>query len=270
MFKRNPSSSKGQNGRVCIVGGSETFHGAPILSSLAVEATGVDLIFPVVSPLHAEVTKQASYNFICHFFKQPNLTLVDQNMIDQALRKSDVLVIGPGLGDKRSTLNTVFEVLKSVSIPVVIDASALEVVKRCLERDNFLSSKTIITPHRGEFEFITGRKLKGKVGQDKYIVQDLALKLGVVVVVKGEQDIVADSEGNIFINSTGNAGMTVGGTGDVLAGVIGGLVAQKVKLFEAAKLAVKVVGRCGERLFLKKGYAYTAQEVVEMIPVMMK
>ncbi|MBI4129192.1 hypothetical protein HY464_00695, partial [Candidatus Peregrinibacteria bacterium] len=48
VLQRDPKSHKGQNGRVAIIGGSHRFHGAPIFSALAAEASGVDLMFPVV------------------------------------------------------------------------------------------------------------------------------------------------------------------------------------------------------------------------------
>jgi NAD(P)H-hydrate repair Nnr-like enzyme with NAD(P)H-hydrate dehydratase domain len=47
-----------------------------------------------------------------------------------------------------------------------------------------------------------------------------------VVVLKGNQTVVAEPGGMTYINSTGNPGMATGGTGDVLTGILAGLVAQ--------------------------------------------
>ncbi|MBU1152123.1 NAD(P)H-hydrate dehydratase, partial [Patescibacteria group bacterium] len=43
--KRRLDSHKGQNGRVMIVGGSEAYYGAPILSGMAALRSGADLVY---------------------------------------------------------------------------------------------------------------------------------------------------------------------------------------------------------------------------------
>jgi NAD(P)H-hydrate repair Nnr-like enzyme with NAD(P)H-hydrate dehydratase domain len=47
-----------------------------------------------------------------------------------------------------------------------------------------------------------------------------------IVILKGQQTVVAAPDGQVFINSTGNPGMGTGGTGDVLTGMLAGLTAQ--------------------------------------------
>ena len=50
----------------------------------------------------------------------------------------------------------------------------------------------------------------------------------------------------IFINQHGNSALAKAGTGDVLAGIIAGLLAQGVNMFDAAKLGVYLHSRAGE------------------------
>jgi len=64
----------------------------------------------------------------------------------------------------------------------------------------------------------------------------------------------------------GNAGLTVGGTGDALAGLIAGLIAQKLNPFEASVTAGTIIKRAGTVLFPEKGYAYTTRDVIREIP----
>jgi NAD(P)H-hydrate epimerase len=95
----------------------------------------------------------------------------------------------------------------------------------------------------------------------KKLAQDISLKFGVTTVLKGVIDVVSDKSGKLKTNATGNQGMTVGGTGDVLAGVIAGLMSQKMSGPDAGLLAVKKMGQSGDRLAKEKGFRFTAEEV---------
>jgi NAD(P)H-hydrate epimerase len=64
-------------------------------------------------------------------------------------------------------------------------------------------------------------------------------------VLKGAKTVVTDGR-RLFENATGNPGMATGGSGDVLAGLIGALVAQGLKPFEAACLGVHAHGAAGD------------------------
>ncbi|MCR5690689.1 MAG: bifunctional ADP-dependent NAD(P)H-hydrate dehydratase/NAD(P)H-hydrate epimerase, partial [Eubacterium sp.] len=67
-----------------------------------------------------------------------------------------------------------------------------------------------------------------------------------------------------YVNVTGNQGMATGGSGDVLAGIIGGLMAQGLEPFEAAKLGVFLHGAAGDLMKQKKSaYALMASDLLE-------
>jgi NAD(P)H-hydrate epimerase len=90
-----------------------------------------------------------------------------------------------------------------------------------------------------------------------------------VIVLKGPEDQVVGPDGKSETIKGGNAGLTVGGTGDVLAGLIGGLIAQKMDPFEASVLATKIIKKAGEELKKDNSYAYTASDVIGIIPEML-
>ncbi|MBU0727930.1 NAD(P)H-hydrate dehydratase [Patescibacteria group bacterium] len=234
MIDRKKDSHKGENGKVMIIGGSQMFHGAPILCSLGAEYSGVDLVFPFLPKAHADAAKTYSLNFILHTFVEDVLSNKDVKTIVNFSKKMDVVVMGPGLGTDPKTKIAVKSLLKNLSVPTVVDASALFYT-------NIFPKNTVLTPHRGEFKELTGDDPTPEN------VQKWAKDLGVTIVCKGPEDIIADGD-EIAINDTGNSLMTVGGTGDVLSGLIGGLIAQGMTPFDAGKYATKILGQTAENL----------------------
>jgi len=64
--------------------------------------------------------------------------------------------------------------------------------------------------------------------------------------------------------------MTTGGTGDVLAGVCGGILAQKVPVFKAACAAAYITGKAGDIAVKGKGPGLIATDVIGNIPSVIK
>ena len=252
-LERMSDSHKGENGKVAILGGSRPMHGAPILCSLAAEASGADLIYPIVPECHCEVTKAASYNFIVSPLSGCDMREPDVESVLEILATMDCAVIGPGLARDAKSLACLSSIVASVSCPMVLDASALQSNTLKL----IAGKQVILTPHLGELE-----RMEIKEGEISEIAQNHALTL----LLKGPVDHLALPDGSVEEICGGNAGLTVGGTGDVLAGLIGGLIAQGVDTGEAARTASTIVKRAGTVLVQEKGYAYTARDTVEIIP----
>ena len=72
----------------------------------------------------------------------------------------------------------------------------------------------------------------------------------VILVLKGERNLIAAPDGRVVINPTGNSGLGKAGNGDTLAGIIAGFVAQaaqmKVDIFETVVAAVYIAGLAGD------------------------
>lgn len=210
------------------------FHGAPILCALGAEHSGVDLVFPFLPPCQLEAAKTYSLNFILQSFAEDILTVKDVKPILKFSQQINALVIGPGLGTDAKTKAAIKALLTGLEVPTVVDAAALMYLNR-------LPEVCVLTPHRGEFLNMTGEDPTEKN------VQKWSKNLKATIVCKGPKDIIA-SGSEIAVNNTGNALMTVGGTGDVLAGFIGGLLAQKMKPFDACKYATRLLGLIADNL----------------------
>ncbi len=256
-MNRDPASHKTENGIVAVIGGSLHMHGAPLFSALAAEAAGVDLLFAAVPRCHAEVTKAASLNFQVHPFHGDELAEKDIDPLLRMLATVDCAVIGPGLARTDAAQKVIREIVESALCPLVLDASALQpwTVKVAVGK------QMVLTPHLGELE---------RMGIDRGDVAATAKSLGVTIHVKGPVDTIALSDGSVRTVDGGNAGLTVGGTGDALAGLICGLIAQRMSHADACVTASTVIKRAGDELESEYGYAYGTRRVIGKIPSILR
>lgn len=164
--------------------------------------------------------------------------------------QSDVLALGPGLGQSDAITHLVKMVVEKTSLPVVLDADGLNALAKIwtgkprAERPR-RALPLILTPHPGEFARLLQTTASAVSQQRETLALAYALERDVVLVLKGHQTLVTDGQ-RLYRNPTGNPGMATGGTGDVLTGLIAALVAQKLEPFAAAQLGVYVHGRAGD------------------------
>ncbi|MEM3517032.1 MAG: NAD(P)H-hydrate dehydratase [Candidatus Bathyarchaeia archaeon] len=264
-LKRDPDSHKGDFGRLLVIGGSETFSGAPTLVALAALRVGVDLVYIAAPEKTAYAISSISPDLITIKLNGNHLSKDNLGQIKTFIDKATAVVIGPGLGTHKATIEAVQELiilLNDLEKPLLIDADAL----KALNIENFKAkAQTILTPHQGEFEILTGKKLSSKLESKIEEVNKLANKTNTVVLLKGRIDIISDGK-NVKLNFTGNPGMTVGGTGDVLSGIVGGFLSQKFNAFKAAVAGAFVNGAAGDFAYLKKGFHIVATDLIEEIP----
>jgi ADP-dependent NAD(P)H-hydrate dehydratase / NAD(P)H-hydrate epimerase len=280
-------SHKGDNGRLLIIGGGP-YYGAPALSSFAAQRIGTDLVIIATpkkvakaitsySPLLIKPVKLAKHLakisptlIIKELNDEEHLVLKDIKIIEKQINKADALLIGPGLGTDKQTRETVEKTIKKFTEqkkPIVIDADAIQVVGK--KQDLIKNTRTVLTPHTGEFKHLTGVTLTNDLKKRKETVQKWAKKLGVTIVLKGPIDIISNKE-TTKLNDFHNQAMTVGGTGDVLAGLIAGLLSKKVEPFNAVCMGIFINGAAGNLAFKKYSYGLVATDIIEQIPNVLK
>lgn len=259
-LKRRKDSHKGENGRVLIIGGSDLYYGAPILSGLAALRSGADLVYLLVPEINFEVTRNSSPDFIVRKYAGEYLNLNAVENARELARVCDVILIGPGLGSRKETLEAVeriFELEKTF----VVDADAIKARPR---------KNAVYTPHAKEFELLTGEPfnfsdLSELNSENLEKLKKHAKRLNSTILLKGKVDIIASPE-KTKLNITGNEGMSVGGTGDVLAGIVASFIAQGFSSFYACCSAAFLNGLAGDELLKKKSYGFTASDLIEQIP----
>lgn len=260
LYVPSESSHKPQNGSVMLIGGSQLFHAASVWA-LTVISRIVDMTFYASVEANNDLIQKAKEEF-------RNGIVVPRDKIDEYIKEVDVVLIGPGLprkegleeGDDDTKELTEKLLKKYPDKKWVIDGGSLQVIKPEIFLN--LVKTPIITPHKKEFEKLFG------IESGMSNAQAMAKKYNLVILLKGEYDIVVSSTECIEVKG-GNSGMTKGGTGDVLAGLVAALYA-KNDAFVAACASSYINKKAGESLFGKVGYYFNATDLADEIPKVMK
>ncbi|MCB0402156.1 MAG: NAD(P)H-hydrate dehydratase [Flavobacteriales bacterium] len=259
LHRRSKFSHKGSYGHALLICGSQGKMGAAILSATACLRTGVGLLTMHVPKSGVEIMQTAVPEAMClidehdeRFTRTPDLS------------KFDAVGVGPGLGTATDSQQALKFTIQNAETSMIVDADALNILSENPTWLSFLPEGSILTPHPKEF----GR-LVGKWSDDEERLQlqkDLAVKHGLVVVLKGANTSVAMPDGSVYFNSTGNPGMATGGSGDVLTGMITSLLAQGYESHEAAILGVYLHGLTGDLALDREGEnALIASDLVHNI-----
>lgn len=177
------------------------------------------------------------------------------------------VAIGPGLGRGPDSPRQVRSALAGVDRPVVLDGDGLWAIASSpadglAARPRFGGSAapTVITPHDGEFEMLTG----APPGADRVeAVRSLAEDTGAVVLLKGPTTVVADPGGDVALVRSGDQRLATAGTGDVLTGTIAALLAAGAQPLHAAAAAAHLHGRAST---LGPEHGLVASDVAELLP----
>ena len=268
-IRRPALSHKGQYGRLLVVGGSETFTGAPALVALAAYRSGTDLVFVAAPERTANVVSSMSPSLISLKLPGDSLAPAHLRLLREHIENATAIAIGPGLGTNKNTLSAVRGILArahQLKKPLLVDADAFKAVG--VIRKRMFQSSTVLTPHAGEFKTITGKPPSTELTARLNEVKVAGEKSGAVILLKGNIDVISDGA-KVKLNRTGNPGMTVGGTGDVLSGLISGLLAQHVNPFRAAVAGAFISGAAGDLAEEALGHHLTPTDVLEHIPKVM-
>lgn len=272
---RRLHSHKGENGRLLVIGGSSRYTGAPALAAMAALRTGIDLaVVAVPRSIAREVRCYSPDLIVLPLNSEDHLSAESIPQISGEIARADAVVIGMGLGEDPETADSVLEIvglLSKAGVPAVIDADAIKALGR--SPGAVRGTKSVLTPHAGEFLSLTGVRLpeeKEEGWRDRLpIVMEWASKLGVTILLKSRYDVVSDGF-RYRVKNIGNPGMTVGGTGDVLAGVTGALLSRGAEPFRAAVAASFINSYAGDLLEEELGQRFTARDLVDALPYALK
>ncbi|MDP2157892.1 MAG: NAD(P)H-hydrate dehydratase [Nitrospirota bacterium] len=277
-------SHKGTYGHILVIAGSKGKTGAALMTAKACLRTGAGLVTigvpeTLVDIFQSRVTEEmvlplpdtGSGTFSAMAYDQI------RNFLNTS---ADVLAIGPGITVDEETANLLRKLLETVTVPMVLDADAINVLAGRKDILKKVKAPVILTPHAGEMaRFLTssaGKSVKDKDKEELKIEIDsnriglsraTAMETGAYFVLKGAPTIVADPEGRVFINTTGNPGMATAGSGDVLTGMLAGLMGQGMHPVDACRLAVFLHGLAGDIAAETQGmHSLIASDIIESVP----
>jgi ADP-dependent NAD(P)H-hydrate dehydratase / NAD(P)H-hydrate epimerase len=222
---------------VFVLAGSPGMRGAPELSVSGALRAGAGMIrvaTPGVSPGESNQTEAVAIGLERSGFAQ--LVLAE-------VARCRAFVAGPGLGSDGEVREALFEILEKATVPVVLDADALNMLGGRKDAAAVLRRRggpTILTPHEGEFARLSG----GPPGADRLgEVRALAVEFGATVLLKGSTTVVADESGAALLVTSGTPRLATAGSGDVLSGVIGAMLARGLPPLRAAGIGAHLHGR---------------------------
>jgi NAD(P)H-hydrate epimerase len=248
-----PRRSRGDNkytaGHVLVVGGSRGLTGAPTLAAraaLRADAGYVTIAAPAESlPVLETLVLEA--------VKRP---------LDQAFEsaaKADALAVGPGLGREEGSRALVRRLITEVELPAVVDADALFE----LEPGEWPAPR-VLTPHEGELGRLLGRESKEIAAHRLASVREAAERFDCVVVLKGEDSLVAAPSRGVLVCALGLPSLATAGTGDVLTGITAAFLAKGMEPQRAAAAACAAQQLAAHEAAQR--YGLVASDVVEALP----
>ena len=268
--RRKAASTKFTSGNVVIVGGSTGLTGAPTMAALAAQRAGAGYV-TVAGPASLELAF-ATRLLEAMFARLPEVDgHLDAAALDEVLvrcGRAGAVVLGPGIGRSDSARRLVHSLVEALDLPLVLDADGLNALGAGFAAP--LSARrapTVLTPHAGEL----GRLLDLPSDQVERArlshARRAAADSGAIVVLKGDDTLVATPDGRVAVSRGGAPGLATAGTGDVLAGAIGALLARGAALEHAVCAALHGHLRAGRLAAAEHGAEHViASDVIRALP----
>jgi NAD(P)H-hydrate epimerase len=269
---RPRDGSKFKSGVVVIAGGSKGLTGAPTMVALAAQRTGAGYV-QVAVPQSAEQALELRLleAMTKGMPEQDGMHTADgASLVAEMASRAGAVVMGPGLGKGDGPSGFAKALAAATDKPLVIDADGLNAfadgaIDELADRE----APTVLTPHAGEL----GRLLEEDSSEIErhrlHYAREAATRSGCVVLLKGDDTIVArPGDEPTAISPGATPALATAGTGDVLGGVIGALLSKGLSTFEAAAAGTLVHARAGIRAAEAIGGAdyVVAGDVIDHIP----
>ncbi len=266
---RTRAGSKFTSGVVVVAAGSEGMTGAPTMAALSAQRAGAGYV-QVAVPRAAQPTLEL------RLLEAMTRALPDRDgahtkegvqILSQMAERAGAVVLGPGLGRSEGAQAFARGAAQAIQAPLLIDADGLNAHAGALEDLARRSGPTVLTPHEAELGRLLEREPDEIAADRLACAREAAAASGAVVLLKGDDTIVARPDGLVAVSRGGTPALATAGTGDVLAGLIGTLLAKGVEPFAAAALGTLAHARAGRAAARTHGADHVvAGDVIEALP----
>lgn len=238
LAPRPRTSHKGRFGRLLVIGGERGTSGAALLAAESALRSGAGLVSVATRP-------ESALACVARIPEVMARGLESANQLLPMVEASDVLLVGPGLGQGAWSRSLLSVAAAQDGKRQLWDADALNLLADGGVR---LPAGAVVTPHPGEAARLLGCSVAEVEADRPAVALRLAERYVACVVLKGAGTLVADPQGQLALCDHGHPAMAGAGFGDVLGGLIAALLAQGLEPFAAACLGVWLHARAGERL----------------------
>ncbi len=266
---RMRSGSKFASGVVVVAGGSAGLTGAPTMAARSASRAGAGYV-------QVAVPAPAQPAIDMRLLEQMSRGLPDEDgahapagaaIVAEMAERAGAVVLGPGLGRSESAAEFARLTAASVPIPLLVDADGLNAHAGRPELFRERDAPTVLTPHEGELGRLLGLDSAEIAAHRLRYALEAAQRSGAVVLLKGDDTIVAAPGAETAISPGATPALATAGTGDVLSGLIGALLAKGLEAFEAAALGTLAHARAGLAAARTIGADHVmAGDVIEALP----
>jgi ADP-dependent NAD(P)H-hydrate dehydratase / NAD(P)H-hydrate epimerase len=278
MPERPADGNKGTFGTVVIAAGSRRYPGAARLAAEAAARSGAGLITlaapEAIQPLLVAFADATHEPLPAEEGVSGELDAVAARALLRHLAGSRArsLLVGPGIGHTEATAAFLQHLLAGIEVAenleaLVLDADALNILAQQSDWPSRVAIPHVLTPHPGEMARLTNMSVEEVQADRLGVATRYARETDSVVVLKGACTVIAAPDGRARISGAATSALAHAGTGDVLAGLIAGLIAQRVEPYDAASAAVYLHAECGRQVAQTYGDAATlASDLLRVLP----
>jgi NAD(P)H-hydrate epimerase len=271
--RRAGNTTKFSSGHVVVAGGSRGLTGAPVLAAGAAMRAGAGYVTccapasqqPVLATHLLEVmTRALPEDDGAHVVAGAEAVL-------SASERGGALIVGPGLGRMPGAQEFARIIVRRSGVPVLLDADGLNAHAERLGELRETAAPLVLTPHDGELGRLLGCPSDQVKTHRLACVRRAAAESGAIVVLKGDDTIVARPDGFAAISPGATPALATAGTGDVLSGVIGALLAKEMDPFAAACAGVRLHALAGKLAAqrLRGPDGVVASDVIAALPLVL-
>ena len=263
IVERSCHSHKGDYGRLLLLGGTYPYGGAIIMSAIAAVKSGAGLVT-------VGTDKENIPSLHSHLPEAMAFSLQDQQLLKEQLEKAEVVLVGPGLRDDafgEDLVKQVFASLRQNQI-LIVDGGALTILARTSV--SVPSSQLILTPHRKEWEKLSGISIE-KQNKDATASVLASFSQGTILVEKGPATRIWQAgQSDYYQLQVGGSYQATGGMGDTLAGMIAGFAGQfkQASIYERVTVATHLHSAIAQEL-AQEHYVVLPTEISNCLPKVM-
>ncbi len=271
--RRGRESTKFAAGSVLVCGGSIGLTGAPSMASEAAMRAGAGYVTVLVPASLNQIFEVRLLEVMSVPLPDDDGSLTGEavQQVIERCERADALVLGPGLGRTEQALEVARRIAAQAPRPLLLDADGLNAHAGRLDSLAGRNAPAVLTPHAGELARLLETDSGAVAAKRLESARRAAREAQAIVVLKGDDTLVAAPDGRTAVNPGGSSALATAGTGDVLSGVIGALLAKSMDPFHAACAGVLVHAEAGQLAEGEVGpEGVIASDVIARLPAVLR